>query len=256
MYCALCLQVAHGAHTCGLRRGTLYAGGLSTIIREEGVGAAYRGLTPTVLALLPTWALYFTAYERFKTILSRTPLSHRTPSPPPQHAPFLPANPQTSAGSKLPETGQYIAASIGAGVINVAVTNPLWVVKTRLQTQNIPVAIASTVPRVSYTGTFHALSTIIRTEGMRGLYSGLAPSLAGIAHVAVQLPLYESLKKRAAAARGVPVAEIPATDLVGVSCAAKMVASTITYPHEVIRSHMHVSGAGAFRGVRTITLKV
>lgn len=128
--------------------------------------------------------------------------------------------------------------------------------KTRLQTQNIPVAIASTVPRVSYTGTFHALSTIIRTEGMRGLYSGLAPSLAGIAHVAVQLPLYESLKKRAAAARGVPVAEIPATDLVGVSCAAKMVASTITYPHEVIRSHMHVSGAGAFRGVRTITLKV
>eukprot|EP00892_Ulva_mutabilis_P002798 jgi/Ulvmu1/12519/UM090_0006.1 len=203
--------------------------GLSTIVREEGLGAAYRGLTPTVLALLPTWALYFTAYERFKTVLSR---------------------------SNLPETAQYVAASVGAGVINVAVTNPLWVVKTRLQTQNIPLAIKHHVPRVTYTGTFHALSTIIRTEGMRGLYSGLAPSLAGIAHVAVQLPLYESLKKRAATARSVPVAEIPATDLVAVSCTAKMVASTVTYPHEVIRSHMHISGAGAFRGVRTITRKI
>lgn len=160
------------------------------------------------------------------------------------------------AGSTLPETGQYVAASIGAGVINVAVTNPLWVVKTRLQTQNIPVAIAAAVPRAPYTGTFHALSTIVRTEGVRGLYSGLAPSLAGIAHVAVQLPLYESLKKRAARARGVPVAELPASDLVGVSCGAKMVASTVTYPHEVVRSHMHVSGAGAFRGMRTIIRRV
>lgn len=39
------------------------------------MGAAYRGLTPTVLALLPTWALYFTAYERFKTKLSRASLA-------------------------------------------------------------------------------------------------------------------------------------------------------------------------------------
>ena len=42
------------------------AGGLSTLVREEGVRAAYRGLQPTILALLPTWALYFSVYEFLK----------------------------------------------------------------------------------------------------------------------------------------------------------------------------------------------
>lgn len=35
-------------------------------MREEGLRAAYRGLQPTVLALLPTWALYFSVYELIK----------------------------------------------------------------------------------------------------------------------------------------------------------------------------------------------
>ena len=41
-------------------------------------------------------------------------------------------------------------------------------------------------------------------------------------------------------------------DLMVSSAVAKMIASTITYPHEVIRSHMHVHGLGPFRGIGTV----
>lgn len=38
-------------------------------------------------------------------------------------------------------------------------------------------------------------------------------------------------------------------ELVISSAASKMVAATVTYPHEVVRSRMHVSGVGAFSGL-------
>lgn len=107
-----------------------------------------------------------------------------------------------------------------------------------------------------YRGTFHALRKIAATEGRRGLYAGLAPSLIGIAHVAIQFPLYEALKQAGAKWRSRSVDTLAPSDLMLLSSAAKAVASTATYPHEVVRSHMHVTGAGAFSGFGRICRKV
>ncbi|XP_065028918.1 nicotinamide adenine dinucleotide transporter 1, chloroplastic-like isoform X4 [Musa acuminata AAA Group] len=197
-------------------KGSIIIRSLEQIVKREGVLGMYRGLSPTVLALLPNWAVYFTVYEQSKSLLSSNDGNH-----------------QLSIGANM------FAAS-GAGVATTIVTNPLWVVKTRFQAQELRVGM------VPYQGTLNSLRRIAHEEGIRGLYSGLVPALAGISHVAIQFPAYEKIKcclaERAVA-----------------SSISKIVASTLTYPHEVVRSKLQEQGFHAemqYKGVIDCIKKV
>ena len=44
----------------------VHLGTLSRTWHEEGIRGLYRGLGPTILGYLPTWAIYFTAYDYCK----------------------------------------------------------------------------------------------------------------------------------------------------------------------------------------------
>ena len=96
-------------------------------------------------------------------------------------------------------------------------------------------------PPWHYKSTLDAARKMYKTEGFLSFYSGLAPALLGLTHVAVQFPAYEYLKTKFT---GQGMGESDAdeqpryTGVVAASVLSKILASSATYPHEVIRTRL------------------
>lgn len=81
-------------------------------------------------------------------------------------------------------------------------------------------------------------------EGILSFYSGLTPALLGLTHVAVQFPAYEFLKTKftgkpmGAAHVGVQDDNAHWWGILSASILSKILASSATYPHEVIRTRL------------------
>ncbi|CAH8277643.1 unnamed protein product [Arabidopsis lyrata] len=50
-------------------KGSLIVGSLEQIFKREGMHGLYCGLSPTVMALLSNWVIYFTMYDQLKSFL-------------------------------------------------------------------------------------------------------------------------------------------------------------------------------------------
>lgn len=110
-----------------------------------------------------------------------------------------------------------------------------------------------------YRHTADAIKRIWKTEGAAGFYKGLVPSLFGVSHVAVQFPLYERLKllNRKSPSQSLQStciatiadfgfaepadgSEVSPSVILACSASSKMVASMVTYPHEVLRTRLQI----------------
>lgn len=80
------------------------------------------------------------------------------------------------------------------------------------------------------------------SEGVGSFYSGLTPALLGLSHVAVQFPAYEFLRQKFT---GKGMGEMDDGEgqshwfgVLAASIMSKIMASSATYPHEVIRTRL------------------
>ncbi|GJP32908.1 hypothetical protein CLOM_g17492 [Closterium sp. NIES-68] len=123
------------------------------MMQEEGLTAFYRSYRTTLVMNVPFTAVHFATYEATKVWLGRA----------------LP-------GEALPGQGvldedrllTHVLAGGAAGALASAVTNPLDVVKTRLQCQGV-----CGVKRIQSASVTAALRSIVREEGWGALLRGM-----------------------------------------------------------------------------------
>ena len=122
-----------------------------TITREEGLGALYKGVVPTMLRQGCNQAVNFTAYNAIKKMLL-----------------------QSQQLSELPSWQALMIGGLSGGM-GPLVNNPLDVVKTRLQKQ-----VVHEGKKPKYTGLGQACVLIAREEGALALWKGITPRLLRI----------------------------------------------------------------------------
>lgn len=211
----------------------------STIVRDEGVRGLYKGVAPNCLGAGTAWGLYFLFYNSVKKHMLETS----------QHSQLGPL--------------KHMAAGACAGALTTAITNPIWVVKTRLCLQYgaAPATIGGDISRASllpeskrYSGTWDALKKVYKYEGVSGLYRGFIPGLLGVSHGAIQLAAYEEMKKIYLNQLNLSSDQNLGT-IQYLTCAAlsKLLAASITYPYQVVRARLqdqHVNYEGVVDVVR------
>lgn len=178
---------------------------LADIIKEEGLLAPYRGWFPVICSLCCSNFVYFYCFHSLK-------------------ANWLKGKPSA------PSTDLIIG--IAAGVVNVLVTTPLWVVNTRLKLQG-SIFRNSDIQPTNYAGILDAFVQITRDEGVGALWNGTFPSLLLVLNPAIQFMIYEGLKRQLR--RGVP-RELTSAEVFMIGAVAKAVATTVTYPLQTIQS--------------------
>ncbi|PFH34596.1 hypothetical protein BESB_066290 [Besnoitia besnoiti] len=137
-----------------------------------------------------------------------------------------------------------LVASIVAGFLSTLLTHPLWLVKARMEMQAYETQAISGWPR--YRGPLDCLLSLRRTGGLPALYAGLGPAIMLVPHAAVQIMVYEEMKKRAVQT---PERERD-SDSGGYGvrpfiwgAASKCAAITVTYPLQVLRARQQVANS-------------
>ena len=145
------------------------------------------------------------------------------------------------------------------GIITAVLTNPIWVIKTRM------LSTGAHTPG-AYTSISSGVRQIFRTEGIPGFYRGLLPALFGVSHGALQFMAYEQLKRHRSRGtlagftgtkEGKNNRDLSNMDFLLLSSMSKIFAGCATYPYQVVRARLQTYDAATnYSGVRDAIRKI
>lgn len=134
----------------------------------------------------------------------------------------------------------YVHANLIPGMLTAVLTNPVWVIKTRM------LSTGSHTPG-AYSSFTTGAKQILQTEGVAGFYRGLLPALFGVSHGALQFMAYEQMKiyrSKMSSPEAESETEKNAKRQLGnldfflISSLSKVFAGCVTYPYQVLRSRL------------------
>jgi len=192
------------------------------IVAREGVIGLYAGLDSALFGISVTNFVYYYWYEWTRSGFEKAAVT------------------AGRASKRLTTVESMIAGAI-AGSATVLLTNPIWVVNTRMTTrkQNKETdenLISGKITPKALT-TVGTLLALLREEGPQALFAGVVPALVLVINPILQYTIFEQLKQVLEKKR-----RVTPTMAFLLGAFGKLFATSITYPYITVKSRMHVAG--------------
>ncbi|XP_062092535.1 peroxisomal nicotinamide adenine dinucleotide carrier [Humulus lupulus] len=208
------------------------------VVKEEGWGRLYGGLTPSLAGTAASQGVYYYFYQIFRNKAEAAALE------------------QMKLGIGDGSVGMLSSLVVAAlsGCVNVLLTNPIWVIVTRMQTHTkISKSLSETRPITSDEailtaatepppfGTTHAIQEVYGEAGVLGFWRGVFPTLIMVSNPSIQFMLYETMLKKLRKRRDLSKQGnngITALEAFLLGAVAKLGATVVTYPLLVVKARL------------------
>ncbi|MCJ1451430.1 hypothetical protein MMC28_001767 [Mycoblastus sanguinarius] len=196
------------------------------IVQREGITGLYSGLDSALFGISVTNFVYYYWYEWTRAFFERAAI-------------------RTSRASKKLTTLESMIAGAIAGSATVLITNPIWVINTRMtarqsespsENESLPTPSIATEKPPSKPSTLATIRKLFREEGPMALFAGVLPALVLVINPILQYTIFEQLKDVLEKKR-----RVTPRDAFFLGAIGKLLATSITYPYITVKSRMHVA---------------
>ncbi|KAL0452760.1 UNVERIFIED_CONTAM: Peroxisomal nicotinamide adenine dinucleotide carrier [Sesamum latifolium] len=221
---------------------------MSQVVKQEGWDRLYGGLGPSLVGTAASQGVYYYFYQIFRNKAEATALERRK---------------KGIGDGSVGMLSSLVVAAL-SGCVNVLLTNPIWVVVTRMQTHtkksqpnrtgslsSEEVLLAAVEPPLY--GTSHVIQEVYDDNlnaqiqevydeaGVLGFWKGVFPTLIMVSNPSIQFMLYETLlkklkKRRLSSSKGNN--DVTALEIFLLGALAKLGATVVTYPLLVVKSRL------------------